>query len=280
MAKYDKPLDHDEDEGGNHKYRLPYALCKARGIHVPEGATPRDAWNLLKGMDVNPDKEYKKMYDRLRAKKKRKENSIKKAQAYDPEHSPDYSYKGEKGKIAGVDQGEPMTFEQADGMKANPHYKDASLFGYRTNCQTCVVAFEARLRGYDVRALPNNRNGYIKDLSYQTNLAWRDQYGNHPDYIHIPSGVNKMGYIDNTIREGNRYTIEWNWSSGTSGHIINVSKENGKLKFYDPQDGSIMDADKFKSSVYPSIRRGSIAIMRVDNLEFDGEYVDKILKRS
>ena len=49
MAKYDKTLDKDEESGGSAKYRLPFALCKARGIHVPEGATPRDAWNLLKG---------------------------------------------------------------------------------------------------------------------------------------------------------------------------------------------------------------------------------------
>jgi hypothetical protein len=278
MAKYDKPLDNDEDEGGNHKYRLPYALCKARGIHVPEGATPRDAWNLLKGMDVNPDKEYKRMYDRLNAKKKRQEQKERKRQANDSEHSPDYSYVHEEGKIAGVSKGEPMTFEQADGMRANPNYGKKGLFGYSTNCQACVVAFEARMRGYDVQALPNNRNGYIRDLSYSTNLAYRDQYGNHPDYIRIPSGVRRTSYLNQTVREGNRYSIEWAWTSGNVGHIINVTKENGALKFYDPQTGKVMSESDFNSRISPSIRAGSVKLMRVDNLEFDSEFIDKVLK--
>jgi hypothetical protein len=56
VALYDKPLDDDEVED-NRKYRLPFALCKARGIAVPDGATPRDAWMLLKGYGVNPDEE-------------------------------------------------------------------------------------------------------------------------------------------------------------------------------------------------------------------------------
>ena len=60
-----------------------------------------------------------------------------------------------------------MSFDKADGGNPNPYYKEdvefaGELFGYTTNCQTCVVAFEARMRGFDVRALPNNRNPYIK----------------------------------------------------------------------------------------------------------------------
>ena len=49
MPKYVKPLDKDEESKGNAKYRLPFALCKERGIQLPDWATPRDAWNALKG---------------------------------------------------------------------------------------------------------------------------------------------------------------------------------------------------------------------------------------
>ena len=66
------------------------------------------------------------------------------------------------------------------------------LFGYTTNCQTCVVAFKARMRGYDVRALPNNRNPYITDLSYRTNLAYVDKNGNTPSYIAPKRGERKL----------------------------------------------------------------------------------------
>ena len=278
MAKYDKPLDNDEESGGNAKYRLPFALCKARGIHVPEGATPRDAWNLLKGYNVNPDKEYKRMYDKIAAKKRRDSKKERKRQAHDPEHSPDYKYQSEAGKIAGVSKGEEMTFAQADGMKPNPYYGKRGLYGYHNNCQTCVVAFEARLRGYDVRALPNNRNPYIRDLQYNTNLAYIDQYGKHPQYITSPKGMNKLKFIDSVVREGKRYSIEWDWKSGISGHIITVMKENGKLKFYDPQTGIIMNSKQFQSEcIWKS--KGKLQILRVDNCEFNLDLVDYILKR-
>ncbi len=277
MAKYDKPLDKDEESGGSAKYRLPFALCKARGIHVPEGATPRDAWDLLKGYNVNPDKEYKRMYDKLAAKKRRDSKKERKRQAHDPEHSPDYKYQSEAGKIAGVSKGKEMTFEQADGMKPNPYYGKRGLYGYDDNCQTCVVAFEARLRGYDVRALPNNRNGYIRDLSHNTNLAYIDQYGKHPQYITTPKGTNKLKFIDSVVREGKRYTVEWAWGNSQEGHIITVMKEKGALKFYDPQDGSIMNEQTFKSQVINRTKK-QLKILRVDNCEFDTDFVDHILK--
>ena len=35
--------------------------------------------------------------------------------------------------------------------KVNPNYPH---YGYNKNCQRCVAAFEARLREYDVTALP------------------------------------------------------------------------------------------------------------------------------
>ena len=49
-----------------------------------------------------------------------------------------------------LEQGKLMTFEEANGMKGNPHYKED--VGYRENCQSCVVANELRRRGYNVEA--------------------------------------------------------------------------------------------------------------------------------
>ncbi len=50
--------------------------------------------------------------------------------------------------------GEPMSFAKADSGSVNPKYSLGQK-GYRENCQTCVVAYEMRSRGYDVQALPN-----------------------------------------------------------------------------------------------------------------------------
>ncbi|MDE6677560.1 MAG: hypothetical protein K2K02_00830, partial [Ruminococcus sp.] len=58
--------------------------------------------------------------------------------------------------ISNIKRGNPMTFDEADHMSVNPNFttKDSS---YRENCQTCVVAYEARLRGYNVEANPMKR---------------------------------------------------------------------------------------------------------------------------
>lgn len=272
MAKYVKPLDEDESEDSR-KYRLPFALCKARGIPIPEGCTPRKAWMLLKGYKVDPDTEYKKLYNRLR----RTEKKQRKEQAQNPEHSPDYKYEPKADELAGVKKGEPMSFEQADGGAPNPNYNKPGLYGYETNCQTCVVAFEARQRGFDVRALPNNRNPYIKDVSRNTRLAWVDKDGNHPEYIAPGRGANKKQFIENTVKDGERYTVQWTWRGENSGHIISVQRENGELVFYDPQTSKKRNYTEFKEWAI-NRSRGQIKMLRVDNCELNPEYVNYMLK--
>ena len=62
----------------------------------------------------------------------------------------------------GITQGWPMTHDQADDRHANPNYVAGERNGYDINCQSCVVAYEMRRRGFDVEALrriendPNN----------------------------------------------------------------------------------------------------------------------------
>ena len=56
-----------------------------------------------------------------------------------------------KEKIVGVEKSKIMSFEEADGLKPNPNFeKDSS---YRVNCQTTVVSYEARRRGFNVEAV-------------------------------------------------------------------------------------------------------------------------------
>ena len=279
MAKYDKPLDKD-DEGTPAKYRLPFALCKERGIELPKWATPRDAWNALKGYNINPNLEYQRLFEKKqREKHKSAENKEKKRQSKDPEHSPDYNYTSKKGYIAGVKQGKPMTFKEADGGAPNPNFKQdvvfgGNLFGYTTNCQTCVVALEARMRGFDVRALPNNRNPYIRDLSHRTNLAYVDANGKNPSYITPKRGERKMSFIERAVGDNGRYTLEFRHKYGYGdGHIVSVFKEKGSIKIYDPQSGEIIKNPKdYLSS------KSNLKLLRVDNVDFDPTYVDYILK--
>ena len=279
VAKYVKPLDEDEKGESAVKYRLPFALCKERGIKLPDWATPRDAWDALKGFGISPDSEYKKMYKKMYNKvyqrERRKEKKARKEQACDAQHSPNYDYEIQEGKIAGIKKGEPMSFEQADGGAPNPHFSSSvefggNLYGYTTNCQTCVVVFEARQRGYDVRTLPNNRNPYIKDLSYWTNLAYIDENGNHPQYIVPNKRENKTKFLDRVIEDG-RYTLQF--VKGGNGHIVSIQRINGVLTIYDPQSGrKIANIGEYLRE------RKNLKILRVDNVEFDPQYVNYIMK--
>ena len=48
------------------KYRLPFALCRANGIEIGDGWTPRDAWEALKksGTISNVEEGYEKLEKR------------------------------------------------------------------------------------------------------------------------------------------------------------------------------------------------------------------------
>lgn len=249
--------------GGNLvKYRLPFALCKERGIELPKWATPRDAWDALKGYGIDPQKEYERLLERKlqaeeRAEKKKKERAAKREQMKNPEHKPDYKYEHKEGYIAGVKRGKPI-------------------------CQTCVVAYEARKRGYDVRALPNFRNGYIRDLSRNPLLAYKG--GQAWDYtaktVKEAFGPRKNA-IEARMKDGERYVIRWAWKSLSSGHIITCWRENNEAVFYDPQNDMKMSKSDFMRFYAGDIsNRAGVSMKRVDNLEFNDEYVDYIFKEA
>lgn len=68
------------------------------------------------------------------------------------------------------EQGAPMSMAQAS-VGTNPHY-NPSFDAYSSNCQRCVLTYEARRRGYDVTALPTykgdllpNNGDFLKGLS-------------------------------------------------------------------------------------------------------------------
>lgn len=251
--------------------RIAYGMLKKAGV-VTEGMSPKEAWEKLKKLGL---------FNHKKNVISREEKKARRIQSRDPEHSPDYRYKHKNEHIAGVKVAEPMSFEQADSGNPNPYLNAKGLYGYKNNCQTCVVAFEARLRGYDVRALPNNKNKYILKLSHNTGLAYVTQTGTPPtvnDYIYTPYGVDPINHLQDVIQEGKRYSIRWTWANKPGkGHIICVSKEKGQLRFYDPQRNTIRNSEEFKKYISNRILNG-FEILRVDNLEFNPKYIDYILK--
>ena len=192
-------------------------------------------------------------------------------------------------ELAGIKRGEPMTWDGADHGKPNPHYGKGG--GYRVNCQTCVVAFEARLRGFDVQALPYATGSQLQKLSYKTNLAWLDvNTGKHPDYIvgnNVETAKQCKVFLEQNVEKGSRYTFEFDWKKG-GGHIVTVDKNaDGSLRLYDPQDGKSYtgaQVDRYLGDLKYSAKSYGVTVplppkvLRVDDKGFDVDTVNKILE--
>jgi hypothetical protein len=185
-----------------------------------------------------------------------------------------------------IKQGAPMTHKEANGHKSNPNFQPKIENEWSSNCQSCVVSYELRRRGYDVES--NSRvdgSGSMTDkLARKTEMVWKTVDGNP---------VNKQnvkGTSDDEINEGinsltkniGRYHIDWIWkqqkiTSKVYGHIIVAERfENGGFRLYDPQTGENID---WKSIVpFIDISKG-INILRVDNLIPDEALIKEIVHK-
>ena len=298
----DEEFKYDPEAGEDtKKLRLPFALCKAKGIEIKDWWTPRDAWNALRNRGEVQDvsEEYADFYRKLkkkraaeyrkkhpeRVKKSQERSAAKKRQLANPEHNPDKNYQHKDGFVAGVKQGAPMDFQKADSGNCNPYFrtqdeKGIERIGYKTNCQTCVATYVARRQGYDVRALPNLNNKNIHDLSLNTSLAYKDKDGNPPKKNVIPysNSADRIDYLARQIKPGEIHSLEFNWAGGTSGHIVCVEKDQaGNMFVYDPQTN--MKYEDRKSIGRFVGRTRDLREMNLTNCTINEEYCDSIMKK-
>lgn len=193
-------------------------------------------------------------------------------------------------QVAGVKRGAPMSFEKANQLRSNPLYMQGKE--YQINCQTCVVSHEARLRGYNVEAKGNTKGSLSEVLSRNTNKAWIDpKTGTHPTYIferkeYTPKTY--MVYLSETLEDGKRYTMEFEWKKERAGHIVCMEKiDNGSIRLYDPQNGKSYYDDeielylkdiKFFFTKYGNKFYTPPKLLNVSEMEFNLDMVHKILK--
>lgn len=188
-------------------------------------------------------------------------------------------------ELAGVKRGEPMTFEEADGNKPNPNFYEDR--GYQINCQSCVVSYEARRRGYKVETRSRKNNPTADKLAYYTNKAWKDpKTGKNPDYITDTSVTNAAKcykWLDETVKPNQRYTFEFCWKGRNSGHIIHADRmEDGTLRLYDPQIGKSYTGEDLQNYLtrlkYGRKKWTRPLLLRVDNAAFDEDVAKNIMK--
>ena len=200
----------------------------------------------------------------------------------------------------GIRVGKPMTFEEANALRGNPHYMED--ISYRINCQTCVVANELRRKGLDVEAIARLRGGIQDKIKHVWSSAWTDIDGNavEPSLVGAETYYKTMRLgeikkkvkrykstvksqkelselVESHINDGERWILGFNWQGQNGGHVICVERFKGKIRYYDPQCG-------IASDVWPNLRdvelRTGARILRVDNLIPNVDVCSKILQKA
>lgn len=202
---------------------------------------------------------------------------------------------------AGFERGVPMPIGLADSKHANPKYGElvgGSFYSYTHNCQTCVVAYELRRRGYDVEAKGAGvHSGFINDYQYSVARSARKAFVEIPGKSFIlnennliksntPKGRRQFvaNLFDATKEEG-RYFLSMKNRGRFTGHIVVVesTKDGGKL-LVDPQCGKMISltdgaaVDKYFSKV--DVKHLHNNVFRVDNLEFNPAVLTIVTKNS
>ena len=149
-------------------------------------------------------------------------------------------------------QGNPMTIE--DALKANPKYQRGTQYG--VNCQRCVQTYELRRRGYDVEALPKPKTN---NTVVWGNECFVDASGNTPSFVFNQSEKAIRNTLANAP-DGSRYIIYTAWKNGRSAHVFIAEKENGIVRYVDPQ----VNNDDVES-YFSLSKRNSFGILRVDD---------------
>jgi hypothetical protein len=193
-------------------------------------------------------------------------------------------------KSLGMHKAAAMNHDDANELKGNPNFTLGG--GYHINCQSCVVAYEMRRRGYDVEANQNTkRKGNIPyELSYTTEKAWLDNNGNVPKkqraggrYVDGYKIKNKtfkvmMSEFEDMTSTPGRYHINFGWKNRRSGHIITMERfKDGTMRVYDPQCGMVIT--DFKAYAKRISLVYGISILRVDNLRGNPHYVSGATKK-
>ena len=196
-------------------------------------------------------------------------------------------------EIAGVKRGKEMSFEEAGGYNVNPKFKSGDN-NYTKNCQISVICLEARIRGYDVEALPYGSQE-SKFLSYYPNHAFIDLETKMVPHFKMIEAYNSQDFsiwLDKNIQPGARYMIRGiininndNISNQHSvAHMVVLTKsKSGDLVFHDAMSGTIYDKSfvnkfEFKGNRGYGAEPYRPSIIRIDDKQLNPSIANKVLK--
>ena len=201
-------------------------------------------------------------------------------------------------EVAGVKRGEPKTFEQMVQQGVNPKYmsEEDDKGDYSDNCQSCTVAAELVIRGYDVEAGPYSTHE-AKDLGRSSKSAYLDpETGEEcvPDIIYY-NEISCIDYLEQNVKQGERYELSYNTPTESGnleydkeheydGHVVIITRnKNNELEYYDPQNGERARGKGVKAILEPNFQyKNPVApprILRIDDKALNPKYVNKVVKK-
>lgn len=181
-------LDGDDDSGESKAKKskggnigLPYGLCQAVGIKVPEGASPKEAWDLLSEKGIEP----KQVYSSLKEGKKDKdivsgsEKKEEKSEPFTVSNKKGFSdlpkYHGDN---AGLELEKGYSFEK--GLSVAKKIESALKHGFgKTNVKLMKPGSKGSM---------SNHISKKGDLSFNRERLHQAIIGKHLDGISKPSG--------------------------------------------------------------------------------------------
>ena len=173
----------------------------------------------------------------------------------------------------GISKGKDMSHQDANTGNVNIDGKGKKAGDeYKENCQCCVVTYELRRRGFNVKAAPhfNKKETIPYQLGEGTISAW---IGAKRIEIKPQKGVVLKKDLNANTQAVGRYHIEWNWKNETYGHIVTVERlPNRELVIYDPQDSSYRSLDFLNNT------EDGLVITRVDNLIFNTKVISEVVR--
>jgi len=194
-------------------------------------------------------------------------------------------------EIAGVKRGEPKTFLEAAQIGVNPNIGDNEKTneGYVNNCTSCVLAFEAQQRGYDVEAVSGDLAIIDEKLSWDYSGGYIDPVSKKPcNYSEVSlDDTGCYDYFDKNMKNGERYQLVYGNEEAENienkGQVINVNKnEKGEVIVYNSQTGRGGFGQSAKQYLDKNVESPSnlrtFKVLRVDDKTFNPDYIDKVLK--
>lgn len=149
--------------------------------------------------------------------------------------------------------------------------------GSSENCMLCTTAYEARKRGFDIRA-GLSTTGYMPDQLFSK------IYKNYKGTDKINASLNR----DITLKNLNDYVLKqgdgargniivW-WPFG-GGHSMIWENSGGKVKFMDGQTGQVYN-DFAREILKHATTNRPIEMLRTDNLDFNYSNLKNVMNTS